>query len=66
MITVDEAAAALRLKPKTLQKYARNNMVPAFKVGRDWCFDSVDALTHALSVQRGNKLQHARLRGRIS
>ena len=66
MITIDEAAVALRLTPRTLHKYARQNMIPAFKVGRNWCFDSVEAVTHALSIQRGNKLQQARLRGRIS
>jgi excisionase family DNA binding protein len=66
MITVDEAAAELRLAPFTIRKYARLNIIPATKVGRSWMFDSVDALKVALQVKGGNKLQQARLRGRIS
>ena len=66
MITVDEAAEALKLSPFTVRKYARQNLLPAFKVGRDWCFESVPALIDALAIKNGNKLQHARLRGRLA
>lgn len=66
MITIDEAAKELRLAPFTVRKYARLNLIPATKVGRSWMFDSADALKVALQVKGGNKLQHARLRGRIS
>ena len=66
MITVDEAAEALRLAPYTVRQYARRNMIPATKVGRSWMFDSADALKVALQVKGGNKLQHARLRGRLA
>lgn len=66
MITVDEAAEALRLAPYTVRQYARRNLIPATKVGRSWMFDSADALKVALQVKGGNKLQHARLRGRLA
>lgn len=65
MITIDEAARELKLAPFTVRKYARLNLIPATKVGRSWMFDSADALKVALQVKGGNKLQHARLRGRI-
>ena len=64
MITVEEAARALRLAPFTIRKYARLNRIPATKIGRSWMFDNVDAISSALSIRGGNKLQHARLRGR--
>lgn len=66
MITIDEAARELRLAPFTVRKYARENLIPATKVGRSWMFDSIDAIRSALAVRGGNKLQHARLRGRIA
>lgn len=66
MITIDEAARELRLAPFTVRKYARMNLIPATKVGRSWMFDSIDAIRSALAVRGGNKLQHARLRGRIA
>jgi len=66
MITIEEAARELRLAPFTVRKYARENRIPATKIGRSWMFDSIDALKSALAVQGGNKLQHARLRGRIA
>jgi excisionase family DNA binding protein len=66
MITIDEAARELRLAPFTIRKYARENLIPATKVGRSWMFDSIDAIRSALAVRGGNKLQHARLRGRIA
>lgn len=66
MITVDEAAEALRLAPYTVRAYARRNLVPATKIGRSWMFDNIDTLKAALAVRGGNKLQHARLRGRLA
>ena len=56
MITVDEAAEALRLAPFTIRKYARTNRIPAVKIGRDWRFDSISSLRAALSAQGGNQL----------
>ena len=63
MITVEQAAEALGLTEPTLKKYARENVVPAFKVGRKWRFESLETLQHALAL-RGNKLQQAILKGR--
>ena len=65
VITIDEAAAELRLAPFTVRKYARLNIIPATKVGRSWMFDNAETLKVALQVKGGNKLQQARLRGRI-
>ena len=65
MISVAEASAALKLAPFTLARYARDNKVPAFKVGREWYFESVEVLVQSLQAQ-GNKLQQARLRGRLA
>lgn len=65
MISVEEAAEVLKLRPNTVRDYARRNKVPAFKVGRDWFFESVEALVASLQAVGGNKLQQARLRGKI-
>jgi excisionase family DNA binding protein len=34
----EEAAALLRIHPKTLQKMARNGRVPGFRIGKLWAF----------------------------
>lgn len=64
MISVEEAAALCKLRPDTIREYARRNKVPAFKVGRDWFFESVEALVASLQAVGGNNLQLARLRGK--
>jgi len=59
MLTVEELAAALNLAPFTIRKYARENIIPAIKVGRDWRFQSLEHVLANLSVTRGNELQQA-------
>jgi excisionase family DNA binding protein len=44
LLTVEEAALFLRLKPGTVRKMARQHRLPALKVGRGWRFLSSDLL----------------------
>jgi hypothetical protein len=55
MITVEQLATELRLAPFTVRKYARLNLIPAIKVGRDWRFHSLEEVVSTLAVTRGNK-----------
>lgn len=59
MITVDQLAGELGLAPFTVRKYARQNLIPAFKVGRDWRFRSLEEVTNSLACTRGNKAAKA-------
>lgn len=38
LLTAEEAAAHLRIHPKTLQKMARNFEVPCLRIGKYWRF----------------------------
>ena len=38
LLTADEAAAHLRIHPKTLQKLAREGRVPCIRMGKYWRF----------------------------
>ncbi len=38
VLNTDEAAALLQIHPKTLQKMAREGIVPAFRIGDLWRF----------------------------
>lgn len=40
-MTIDEAAAYLRLSRETLYKYVQRGVMPAAKIGRHWRFDKV-------------------------
>jgi hypothetical protein len=55
MITVDQLATELNLAPFTVRKYARLNLIPAIKVGRDWRFQSVQEVISTLAINKGNK-----------
>ena len=55
MITVDQLAGELGLAPFTVRKYARQNIIPAIKVGRDWRFQSVQEVISTLAINKGNK-----------
>jgi len=55
MITVDQLAGELGLAPFTVRKYARQNLIPAIKVGRDWRFQSVQEVISTLAINKGNK-----------
>lgn len=55
MITVDQLATELNLAPFTVRKYARQNLIPAIKVGRDWRFQSVQEVISTLAINKGNK-----------
>jgi excisionase family DNA binding protein len=55
MITVEQLARELNLAPFTVRKYARLNLIPAIKVGRDWRFQSLEEVVSTLAVTKGNK-----------
>ena len=55
MITVDQLAGELGLAPFTVRKYARQNLIPAIKIGRDWRFQSVQEVISTLAINKGNK-----------
>lgn len=55
MITVDQLATELGIAPFTVRKYARQNIIPAIKVGRDWRFQSVQEVVSTLAINKGNK-----------
>ncbi len=38
ILTIDEVAAYLRLKPQTIYKWAQGNRIPAAKLGKEWRF----------------------------
>jgi excisionase family DNA binding protein len=39
MLTVEEAAALLKVRPKTVRALAAGGVIPAVKVGKPWRFD---------------------------
>jgi len=41
-LTTEEAAAYLRLHPRTVEKKARKGLLPAAKTGRKWLFRRTD------------------------
>ena len=45
LLTVDEVAAFLRVKPATVYEWAKDGKIPASKIGRLWRFrrDDVEA-----------------------
>jgi excisionase family DNA binding protein len=55
MINVEQLAEALGIAPFTVRKYARQNLIPAIKVGRDWKFQSVQEVVNTLAINKGNK-----------
>lgn len=38
IMTVEEVAAYLRLKPQTIYKWAQEKRIPAAKLGKEWRF----------------------------
>jgi excisionase family DNA binding protein len=38
ILTIEEVAAYLRLKPQTIYKWAQEKRIPAAKIGREWRF----------------------------
>lgn len=45
IMTIEEVAKYLKLKPQTIYMWAQNGKIPAAKIGREWRFrrDLVDA-----------------------
>jgi excisionase family DNA binding protein len=50
ILSAEEAAAHLRIHPKTLQKFAREGRVPCIRMGKYWRFylSSLDAWVRSL------------------
>ena len=42
LLDSDEAAALLKIHPKTLQRMARNGEIPAIQIGKLWRFRASD------------------------
>ena len=38
ILTIEELAGYLRLKPQTIYKWAQGNRIPAAKLGKEWRF----------------------------
>ncbi|MBN2613115.1 MAG: helix-turn-helix domain-containing protein [Bacteroidales bacterium] len=38
IMTLEEVAAYLRVKPQTIYKWAQENRIPAAKLGKEWRF----------------------------
>ena len=38
ILTIEDLAAYLRLKPQTIYKWAQGNRIPAAKLGKEWRF----------------------------
>ena len=38
ILTIEEVAAYLRLKPQTIYKWAQEKRIPAAKLGKEWRF----------------------------
>ena len=38
IMTLEEVAAYLRLKPQTIYNWAQNKKIPAAKIGKEWRF----------------------------
>ena len=42
LLDTDEAAAIMRIHPKTLQRYARQGIIRGFQIGTMWRFRATD------------------------
>lgn len=38
IMTIEEVAGYLKLKPQTIYTWAQNNKIPAAKIGKEWRF----------------------------
>jgi excisionase family DNA binding protein len=57
VITVDELADYLHVHPSTIYRMLKRRELPAFKIGRDWRFD-----TDAIDRWRIDRLDPAKTR----
>ena len=57
LLTVDEVADFLRVKPSTVYEWAKNGKIPASKVGRLWRFsrEEVEAWVRNGGLQPGGR-----------
>jgi excisionase family DNA binding protein len=52
ILTAKQVAEYLHIHPLTVQRYARDGMIPAFKIGTDWRF-------HKKYIEKWIKQKHA-------
>jgi excisionase family DNA binding protein len=45
-LTVEQVCALYSLHPKTVQRLARQGLLPGFKVGKNWRFFDIDLVLH--------------------
>jgi excisionase family DNA binding protein len=63
ILTIEEVAAYLRLKPQTIYKWAQEKRIPAAKIGKEWRFRR-SVIDRWLDDQMfGNDSEFAHLRG---
>ena len=62
LMTVDEIATLLQLQPETIREMARNERIPAIKLGRVWRFDQAEILRW-IELQAVSKATEAQPKG---
>lgn len=62
IMTVEEVAAYLRLKPQTIYKWAQEKRIPAAKLGKEWRFRKsvVDRWLDEQMMGEGSAFRHLR------
>ena len=55
VMSTDEAAEFLGLKPFTVRKYAKKGLIPAKKLGKQWRFVKADLLAWLRGKGQGNQ-----------
>jgi excisionase family DNA binding protein len=54
VMNTEEAAQFLGLKPFTIREYAKQGIIPAKKIGKQWRFVKVDLLSWLREKNQGN------------
>jgi excisionase family DNA binding protein len=52
----EQAAALVQVHPKTLQRYARNGLVPGVRVGKLWRFRASQLFPPPIDDQQGEEV----------
>jgi excisionase family DNA binding protein len=62
ILTLEEVAAYLRLKPQTIYKWAQEKRIPAVKLGKEWRFrrSILDRWLDEQMLGEGSSFSHLR------
>jgi excisionase family DNA binding protein len=62
ILTIEEVASYLRLKPQTIYKWAQEKRIPAAKLGKEWRFrrSVIDRWLDDQMFQDGSAFAHLR------